>query len=110
MTLEPVSMAVITSAVTLLGNEYMKGVASEAGKATWTAIKSLFGWASDPSPADIPEKVAAALTTSPEIADELLNILKTMNAGTPSAMVERIDAQGGKIIVANTIITDHFQM
>jgi len=108
--IDPVALATITSAVSVLGNEYLKGAASEAGKATWVRIKTLLSWKSDPAPAEIPEKVASALTESPEMLNRLLALLKNNDAGTATAIVGKIEARGGKIVVADTIITDRFQM
>jgi hypothetical protein len=108
--LDPVALASITSAVAVLGTEYLKGVATEAGKSTWAGIKSLLGWTSDPAPAEIPQKVANALTESPETAEKLLALLKADHVGAATALVGKIEASGGKIVVANTIVTDHFQM
>jgi hypothetical protein len=110
MSIDPVALASITSAVSILGTEYLKGFASEVGKATWTDVKALFGWTSDPEPAEIPEKVANALTASPDLMAKLLDLLKSNQAGTATAMVGKINASGGKIVVAQTIVTDHFQM
>ena len=53
MVIDSAALATITAAVSVLGNEYLKGIAGEAGKATWSAVKSLFGWTSDPHPAEI---------------------------------------------------------
>jgi hypothetical protein len=108
--IDPVALATISSAVSILGTEYLKGLASEGGKTSWTRIKALLGWTSDPSPAEIPEKVANAITESPAIAEKLLLLLKNAHAGTATAMVGKIEASGGKIVVADTIITDTFQM
>lgn len=108
--IDPVALASITSAVAVLGNEYLKGLASDAGKSTWMGIKSLLGWSSDPAPAEIPTAVAKAVSTSPEVAQKLLELLKSSNTGTPAALVGNIEASGGKVVVANTIVTDHFQM
>jgi hypothetical protein len=108
--LDPVALASITSAVAVLGTEYLKGVATEAGKSTWAGIKSLLGWTSDPAPAEIPQKVANALDRSPETAEKLLALLKASHLGAATALVGKIEASGGKIVVANTIVTDHFQM
>jgi hypothetical protein len=108
--IDPVALATIASAVSVLGNEYLKGVATEAGKASWTRVKGLFGWASEPPAAEIPAKVAAALIQSPEMIDKVLCLLRTDHAGTATAMVGKIESHGGKIVIADTIITDHFQM
>ncbi|MGA7414533.1 MAG: hypothetical protein WBW33_28950 [Bryobacteraceae bacterium] len=108
--IDPVALATITSAVSVLGTEYLKGFSTEAGKATWTGVKALFRWASDPEPAEIPEKVATTLTASPDLTEKLLELLKNNQTGTASAMVGKISVSGGKVVVANTIVTDHFQM
>jgi hypothetical protein len=108
--IDPVALASITSAVAVLGNEYLKGIAGDAGKSTWTKIKSLLGWVSDPVPADIPEKVVAALTAHPENTETLLNLLKSDPSCSASALVGKIEATGGKIVVATSIVTDRFQM
>ena len=108
MVIDSAALATITAAVSVLGNEYLKGIAGEAGKATWSAVKSLFGWTSDPHPAEIPDKVTAALTKSPELAEKLLQVLKSDPSDTASAMVGKIEISGGKMVVAQTIITNTF--
>lgn len=108
MVVEPAALVTISAAVSLVGNEYVKGVASEAGKATWSAVKSLFGWTSDPAPSEIPGKVTAALTASPALAEKLLPLLKSDAAA--SAMIGKIEVSGGKIVVAHIINTNTFQM
>jgi hypothetical protein len=108
--IDSVALASITAAVAALGNDYLKGVAGEAGKSTWIKIKSLLGWISDPIAAEIPERVATALAAHPDNAETLLNLLKSDRTGSASALVGKIKATGGKIVVATSIITDRFQM
>ena len=108
--LDLVALASIASAVAVLGNEYLKGVASEAGKSTWTGVKSLLGWNSDPTPAEIPAKVVNAVTTTPEVGEALLRLLKSNDTGSATSIVGNINAAGGKIDVAHSITTDRFQM
>jgi len=103
MLIDPIALASITSAVTLLGHEYAKGIAGEAGKATWTQIKSLFDWHTDPPVAEIPEKVAGALTASPETAGKLVEILKSQPPGAVSSLVQNLTITGGKVIFAQTV-------
>jgi len=107
---DPLVLASITSAVAVLGNEYLKGVASDAGKSTWSEIKSLMGWKNDPNLAEIPTKINEAMSSSSDIAERLVKLLKENQVGSASALVGRIEATGGKVVVANTIVTDHFQM
>jgi hypothetical protein len=110
MSIDPIVLSSLTSAVSVLGTEYLKGIATDAGKSSWTGIKALFGWKSDPPPAEIPDKVTNALTVSPEIAEKLLELLKSNQTGTATALVGKIELIGGKLVVANTIISDQFQM
>ena len=98
MSLDPITLATITSAVTLLGSEYAKGMASEAGKSTWLAIRSIFSWKSEPGLAEIPEKVAISLSDSPQLAIKIWELLKNnREAGVSGSIVGKIDAE--KVIV-----------
>jgi hypothetical protein len=105
MSITPVALASITAAVRVLGTEYLKGIATDAGKGSWSGIKALFGGTSDPAPAEIPEKVATALTASRDIAEKLLELLKSNQTGTATAIVGKIEVSGGKVVIANTITT-----
>ena len=103
MAIDPVVLSSLTAAVSILGTDYLKGVGSEAGKATWTGIKTLFGWTSDPAPAEIPEKVTNALGASPELTEELLKLLKNGETGAATALVGKIEVTGGKVVVAGSV-------
>jgi len=105
MPLDPITLATITSAVTLLGEESVKGLGSEVGKSTWRLVRSLFGWKDDPPPADIPHQVATTLTASPELAQKVWELLKNnKDAGVASSIVGKIE--GEKVIVIQTHIGD----
>jgi hypothetical protein len=99
---DPVTLAMLTSAVSILGSEYLKGVASEAGKSTWSAIKSIFGWKDDPKVEDVPQKVASALHASPQLGEKIFVLLKNnQSAGVAAAMVGKIEAE--KVINIQTM-------
>ena len=108
MSIDLLALSSLTAAVSVLENEYLKGIATDAGKATWVAIKALFGWASDPASVEIPEKVVNAIKISPEIAEKLLILLKNNQTGTATALVGKIEVSGGKVVVAGNI--DHLDM
>jgi hypothetical protein len=106
---DPVALASLTSAITVVGSDYLKGIASEAGKATWNQIKALFGWTSDPTPDELSSRAATEIAKSPAIAEELVRILQ--QSGSPARqLVNNIVADGGKVVVAQTIHTTTFQM
>lgn len=107
--IDPITLATISSAVSVLGNEFLKGVAGEAGKTTWAKIKALLDWQSDPKVEEIPHAVATALTQSPQLAEEIVKLLKSAETGGASAMVGSIHAEGGKVVVAQNITTSTFQ-
>lgn len=108
MSVEPLALSSLIAAVSVLANEYLKGIASDAGKTTWTRIKALLGWTSDPAPAEIPDKVAKAVATSPETAEKLLGLLKSNETGTATALVDKLQVNGGKVIIAGNIT--HLEM
>jgi hypothetical protein len=101
--IDQVALATITASATVLGNEFLKGIAGEAGKSTWLKIKSLFGWEADPTPAELPEKIASSLVASPELANQLLALLKQAPTNEVSAMVGKLEVSGGKVTVVGTM-------
>jgi|ERR1700761_791381 len=101
--IDAIVLSSITAAVSVLGNEFAKGIASEAGKSTWASVKTLLGWKSDPPVTDIPQEVASALEVSPEISEQLLQLLKQNNVGAASSLVGKIEVSGGKVVIANSI-------
>lgn len=104
--MDPIVLSSLTAAVSVIGNEYLKGIASDAAKSTWAGIKSLLGWSSDPAPADIPQKIAEATTASPELVEKLLALLKANQTGTATALVSNLTVNsGGKVVVAQNITT-----
>jgi hypothetical protein len=101
--MDPVALSSLTAGVSVLANECLKGIASEAGKTVWESIKSLLGWSSDPAPAEIPEKIAKTVSASPQVAQQLLELLTSKQTGTATALVGTLQVSGGKVVVAGHI-------
>jgi hypothetical protein len=94
-TTDPIALSSITAAVSVLGNEVAKGIASEAAKTAWGGIKKLFGWPSDPVPDEIPAQIAKATEASPEIVGKLLELLKHNQTGAATQLVGHLEVQAG---------------
>src|SRR5436190_22408681 len=100
--MEPVILATVTAAITVLATECAKGLAGQAGKDAWGKIKSLFGWSKDPNPADLSTQIAARLAEDRALAPAVLEILRTgAGAGTATQLVQHLKAT--KSIIALTI-------
>lgn len=99
--MDPITLATVTAAVTVLGSEFAKGALSEAGKDTWAKIKALFRWKRDPQPTQLAPAVAQRLQGDQELAKQIVTLLQQQPTGTPSSLVGSIDAE--KVVVAQKI-------
>ena len=101
--MEPVTLATLTAAATVLASEVGKGIASEAGKSAWGRIKALFNWSADPPEADLSADIAKALAANETLARQVVEILQAESTGTASTLVGTINAD--KVVVADKIDT-----
>ena len=100
--MDPVTLALLTSAVSMFAGEYIKGFSGEAGKATWSGIKSVFGWKDDPKLEDVPHRVASSLAAAPELGQKIFVLLKdNQAAGVAASMIGKIDAKNVTNIQTN---------
>ncbi len=100
--MEPVTLAILTSAVTVLASEVGKGAAAEAGKSAWGTIKSLFRWSADPPEADLSADIAKALQANEALARQVVEILQAQSTGTASTLVGKISVEKGSVTVVGT--------
>lgn len=110
--MDPIALATITSAVAVLATEAGKASASEAGKTAWGAVKTALGWQPNDGTAmkDLAPKVATELLKRPELASEIVKLLRAAPADlrSPSSLVERIDAE--RVIVGTVNVGGDFHM
>jgi hypothetical protein len=101
--MDPIVLATITSALTLISTEVTKGAASEAGKALWGRIRSMLGWTQDPKASDLAPEIARKLAADPGLAKELTTLLQSDHESSQQAstLVQSIDAE--KVIVVGTM-------
>ena len=104
--MDPITLATVTSAVTVLASEFAKGALSEAGKDTWAKVKALFRWKRDPQPAQLAPAVAKRLQEDEELAKQIIKLLQQQPTGTPSSLVGSISIDAQKVAVTNIQTVD----
>jgi hypothetical protein len=77
---DPVTLAVLTSAVTTLATKAAEGFGEEAGKSLWEKVKGALGFASNPSIPELPIKVATQLERDPAAAAKVYALLNGQEA------------------------------
>lgn len=103
--MDPVTLASITSALTVLGTECGKGVASNAGKDLWNRVKAMMNWKKEPDLQELPATIAEQLRNDRNLASNVIKLLqKNQLAGTASTLVRNIDAE--KVIVIQNMQVD----
>ena len=95
--MDPVTLAVVTTAASTLAMEAGKTGVGEIAKDAWTKVKGLFGWSKDPATEDLAQDIAKALTANPDVAQQIATLLKTSNSGTASRLMSKVT-----ITVTNT--------
>ena len=100
--MEPLTLATLTAAVTVLASEVGKGIASEAGKSAWGRIKALFKWSADPVETDLSADIAKALDANQALARQVVEILQAQSTGTASTLVGTISVEKGSVTVVGT--------
>lgn len=99
--MDPITLATITAGATVLATEVGKGLAGEAGKSAWEAIRKKLGWGEDPEPRDLAPQIARRLLEQPETAKEVLELLQQPRVGAAQQLVGALNAE--KVVVANVI-------
>lgn len=99
--MEPTTLATVTAALTILAAECAKGAASEIGKDAWKKIKSLFGWKTEPVPAQLPADIEERLQKDDALLRQVVELLQKQPTGAASAMVGSIRAKNVVVIKKN---------
>jgi hypothetical protein len=103
LSIPPEAVAAISSAAALVGQEFLKGTAGEAGKSAWLAVKGALGWTSDPPSPEIKTRVQESLAAQPELTEKLLEVLKANKDPMVSEQVGSIVSHGGKVTVIGNV-------
>lgn len=108
--MDPITLAVLTSGVTTLAVEVLKGSASEAGKDLWKSVKLAFGWKEDPAQETVARDAATALAQNDELARRVTELLKKDDAGTAGRLVGSLHVQGNSIVAGTMNVEGGFHM
>jgi hypothetical protein len=98
---DTLTIASVTSPITLLASEVGKGIAGDAAKDAWKKIKELCGWQDEPAVAELPERTVNALEAQPELAEQVREILASGYVGAAGQLVGSISAD--KVIVRSPL-------
>lgn len=104
--MEPVTLATVTAALTLLGTECAKGIASQVGKDIWTKAKNLFGWTEEPKPAELPQTIATRLQNDDVLSSQIIKLLQeAKNTDASMQMIGSLvnNLTAGKVVVAGKV-------
>jgi|GEM_PF-1661961 len=104
--MDPIILATATSALTLLGTETAKGIASQAGKDVWSKAKNLLGFTKEPAAPDLPKAIATRLNNDEALLAQIITLLADANAADSSvqiaeSLVGSLTAE--KVVVAQRI-------
>jgi hypothetical protein len=110
--MDPVSLATVTAALTVLATECTNGVAGNAGEDVWTIAKSLMGWESDPSPADLATSIASQLNSDDKLAVQIVDLLKstTDSEDSAAALVSKVESDSNIVIARRIDVRGDFGM
>jgi hypothetical protein len=103
---DPITLATVTSALTLLSTECAKGMASQAGKDIWARAKGLLGLVGEPATEELPKAIATKLHSNEALLAQIITVLKETKATDSSvkmigSLVGTLSAN--KVIVAQKI-------
>ncbi len=100
--MDPITLATVTSAVTMLATEAAKEVAGGVGKSLWDAVKAKLGWTVEPPAAELAPRIAQQLENNEALANEIVRLLQAQaqqETAITQQLVGQLDAsQAGKVV------------
>lgn len=103
--MEPISLAILTAAVTTLATKAAEGFGEEAGKSLWGRVKAALGWSVEPPAQELAPKLAERFNADEAVARRVLELLKE-NQPRETAVVQQLVGQihtaGGKVTVVGS--------
>lgn len=96
-------LAALTTALTLIATETIKGVANAAGRDLWPKIKSILGWTKDPPVEQLQRTIEERLQADTALALKLLDLLQKSLPLDDTASVFVKDIKANKSVIGSNI-------
>jgi hypothetical protein len=100
--MDPIVLATATAALTLLGTESAKGMASQAGKDIWSKARSLLGWTKEPTAPELPKAIATRLHGDEALLAQLVKLLAEATA--PDSSVQMAGSLVGSLTTEKAVV------
>ena len=100
--MDPIILATATSALTLLGTESAKGLASQAGKDLWSKAKGLMGWTTEPDAPELPRAIATQLQNDEALLAQVIKLLA--DAKAPDSSVQMAASLVGTLTAEKVVV------
>jgi hypothetical protein len=75
--MDPITIATVTAAATVIGVSVLRGTAPDADKAAWDELQEVFGWDKQPTTDDLSATIAYQLINEEDVAGQVVYIIKT---------------------------------
>jgi hypothetical protein len=105
--MDPVTLATVTAALTLLGTECAKGLASQAGKDLWSRAKGLLGWTKEPNAQELPKAIATKLNTDQALMGQIITLLR--EAKTGDSTVQMVGSLVGDLSAEKAVVAQYVE-
>lgn len=101
--MSPTEIATLTTSLTLVATEAIKGISGSAGKDLWSKIKTKLGWKIDPPEDQLQTEMASKLNEDHSLALELIELLKLSAPSNEIGSVFAKDITANKAIIGSNI-------
>ena len=108
--MDPITLATVTSILTVIATECGKGIADAAGKDIWSKAKKLLGLSVDPTLSKLPVDIATKIHGDEELMAKLISLLQAHSStDAPSGIVGPLvkNLQAKNVSVAGKIDNVH---
>ncbi|MCA8999026.1 MAG: hypothetical protein KDA80_18645, partial [Planctomycetaceae bacterium] len=103
--MDPITLATVTSALTVLGTKCAEGAASQLGKDLWSRTKGLLGWTEEPDIQELPKAIATTLITDQERMNQIVALLH--DAKMKDSSVQLVGTLVGNLTAEKAVVAQN---